>query len=57
MAYGDFKRAYLLAKIGGMTMINDNVTVPGFTNFLIAQRAGGIPRNNDAVKFLKQIAS
>ena len=57
IAYGDFRRAYTYAKIGGMTMIRDNVTVPGFTNFLIAQRAGGIPRNNDAVKFLKLIAS
>jgi HK97 family phage major capsid protein len=57
IAYGDFRRAYTFATIGGMSMIRDNVTVPGFTNFLTAQRAGGIPRNNDAVKFLKQIAS
>jgi HK97 family phage major capsid protein len=57
IAYGDFKRAYTFTYIGGMSMIRDNVTVPGFTNFLTAQRSGGIPRNNDAVKFLKQIAS
>jgi len=57
IAYGDFKRAYVLAKIGGMTMIRDNVTVPGFTNFLIAQRYGGIPLNNDSVKWLKLAAS
>jgi HK97 family phage major capsid protein len=57
IAYGDFRRGYTYAKIGAMTMIRDNVTVPGFTNFLLAQRAGGIPRNNDAVKFLKQVAS
>jgi HK97 family phage major capsid protein len=57
IAYGDFRRAYTYANIGGMTMIRDEVTVPGFTNFLLSQRAGGIPRNNDAVKFLKQIAS
>lgn len=57
IAYGDFRRAYTYAKIGGMTMIRDEVTVPGFTNFLLAQRAGGIPRNHNAVKFLKQIAS
>jgi HK97 family phage major capsid protein len=57
VAYGDFRRAYTFAKIGGMSMIRDEVTVPGFTNFLLAQRAGGIPRNNDAVKFLQQIAS
>jgi len=57
IAYGDFRRAYTFARIGAMSMIRDEVTVPGFTNFLLAQRAGGIPRNNDAVKFLKQIAS
>jgi HK97 family phage major capsid protein len=57
IAYGDFRRAYTYARIGAMSMIRDEVTVPGFTNFLLAQRAGGIPRNNDAVKFLKQIAS
>jgi HK97 family phage major capsid protein len=57
VAYGDFRRAYTYATIGGMSMIRDNVTVPGFTNFLVAQRAGGIPRNNDAVKFLKMAAS
>jgi HK97 family phage major capsid protein len=57
IAYGDFRRAYTYANIGGMSMIRDNVTVPGFTNFLVSQRAGGIPRNNNAVKFLKQIAS
>lgn len=57
VVYGDFRRAYTLTKIGGMTMIRDQVTVPGFTNFLVAQRYGGIPRNNDAAKFLKQSAS
>jgi HK97 family phage major capsid protein len=57
IAYGDFRRAYTFARIGSMSMIRDEVTVPGFTNFLLAQRAGGIPRNNDSVKFLKQIAS
>lgn len=57
IAYGDFQRAYTFARIGSMSMIRDEVTVPGFTNFLLAQRAGGIPRNNDAVKFLKQVAS
>lgn len=57
VAYGNFRRAYTYIKIGAMTMIRDEVTVPGFTNFYIAQRAGGIPRNNDAVKFIKQAAS
>jgi len=57
IAYGDFRRAYTYARIGAMQMIRDEFTVPGFTNFLVSQRAGGIPRNNNAVKMLKQVAS
>lgn len=57
IAYGDWDRAYLLAKIGQMAMVLDQVTVPGFTQFYTYQRYGGIPLNNDAVKFLKMSAS
>ena len=57
VAYGDFTRGYLLTKIGGMTMIRDNVTTPGYVNFLMEQRYGGIILNNDAVKLLKIAAS
>ena len=57
VAYGDFSRAYLLAKIGMMEMIQDKVTAPGYTQFFTYQRWGGIPLNNDAVKFLKMSAT
>ena len=57
IAYGDFSRAYVLAKIGGMNMIRDEVTAAGYTNFFTYQRYGGIPLNNNAVKFLKFAAS
>lgn len=57
IAYGDFRRGYLLTKIGGMTMIVNEVGTPGYTQFYTAQRYGGIPLNNDAVKFLKLSAS
>lgn len=57
VAYGDFRRAYLLTKIGGMTMIVNEVSTPGYTQFYTAQRYGGIPLNNDAVKFIKLAAS
>ena len=53
VAYGDFSRAYLLARIGPMGMVRDEVTAPGYVNFFTYQRYGGIPLNNDAVKFLK----
>jgi len=56
-AYGDFSRAYLLAKIGSMQMTVDNVTAPGYVNFYSRQRYGGIPLNNDAIKLLKMAAS
>jgi predicted phage gp36 major capsid-like protein len=36
-----------------MQIIRDNVSVPGYTKFYISRRFGGIPTNNDAVKFLK----
>ena len=57
VAYGDFTRAYLLAKIGMMEMVQDKVTAPGYTQFFTYQRWGGIPLNNDAVKFLKMAAA
>lgn len=53
IAYGDFSRAYVLARIGGLNMVRDEVTAPGYVNFFSYQRFGGIPRNNNAVKFLK----
>lgn len=55
--YGDFKRAYLLAKIGAMGMVQDSVTAPGYVNLFTYQRYGGIPLNNDSVKILKMSAS
>lgn len=57
VAYGDFRKAYLLSKIGPMTMITNEVSTPGYTQFYTAQRYGGIPLNNNAVKFLKLAAS
>lgn len=57
VAYGDFRRGYLLSKIGPMTMIVNEYSTPGYTQFYTAQRYGGIPLNNDAVKFIKMAAS
>jgi HK97 family phage major capsid protein len=53
VAFGDFKKAYSLALIQGMQIVRDQVTVPGYTKFYVSRRFGGIPTNNDAVKFLK----
>jgi HK97 family phage major capsid protein len=53
VAFGDFRKAYTLATRSGMQIVRENVTAPGFTNFYVARRFGGIVTNNDAVKLLK----
>lgn len=57
VAFGDFRRGYLLSRIGTMTMITNEVSTPGYTQFYTAQRYGGIPLNNNAVKFLKLVGA
>lgn len=53
VAFGDFQRAYELVDRVGMRITVDQVTNPGFVKYYIRRREGGIPMNNDAVKFLK----
>jgi HK97 family phage major capsid protein len=53
VAFGDFRRGYLLVQRTEMRMTRDNVTNIGFVRFYIRRREGGIPWNNDAIKFLK----
>ena len=52
--FGDWNRAYTLITRRGLAVtVDDNITVPGTVKFYIRQRFGGIPANNDALKFLK----
>jgi HK97 family phage major capsid protein len=53
VAFGDFKRGYLLADVGTPRMIRDEVTNPGFLRLYVKRRIYGIPANNDAVKFIR----
>lgn len=53
VVFGDFNRAYTLVTRSGMSMVKENVTAYGFTNFYLARRYGGILTNNDAIKTLK----
>ena len=53
VAFGNFKRAYLLVQRTGLRTTMDNVTQPGYIKFYIRRREGGIPMNNDAVKFIR----
>jgi HK97 family phage major capsid protein len=52
-AFGDFNRAYLLTYRNELETTVENVTNPGYTRFYVRRRYGGIPLNNDAVKFGK----
>ncbi|MFZ1992158.1 MAG: phage major capsid protein [Alphaproteobacteria bacterium] len=53
VAFGDFRRAYTLFDRVGLRITPDPYTTAGFTKFYIRRRVGGIPANNDALKFLK----
>lgn len=53
VAFGNFKRAYLLVQRTGLRTTMDNVTQPGYIKFYVRRREGGIPMNNDAVKFIR----
>jgi HK97 family phage major capsid protein len=57
IAFGNFRRAYLITDRTGMTMIRDNVTKPGWTKFYFSKRTGGALIDSNAVKFLKMAAA
>lgn len=53
VAFGNFRRGYVLADRVGLRITRDNVTNVGFTRFYVRRREGGIVLNNDAIKFLR----
>jgi HK97 family phage major capsid protein len=53
IAYGNFKRGYVIADRVGMRITRDNVTNVGFVKFYVRRREGGIVLNNNAIKFIK----
>lgn len=55
VAFGDWKRAYVLADRVGLRITRDNVTNIGHVRFYIRRREGGIVLNNDAVKFIRTL--
>lgn len=52
-AFGNWSRAYELVNRGPLEIVTDNITTVGTTKFWVSRRWGGIPSNNDAVKFVK----
>lgn len=53
VAYGDFRRGYLLIDRSEIRITVDQVTNPGFHRFYCRRRVGGCALNNNAVKWLK----
>lgn len=55
VAFGDFRRGYVLADRVGLRVTRDNVTNVGFVRFYVRRREGGCVLNNDAIKFIKTL--
>lgn len=57
IAFGDFRRGYVLADRVGLRITRDNVTNIGYVRWYIRRREGGIVLNNNAIKWLKTTAT
>ena len=53
MAFGNFRRAYVIVDRRGIAVIRDNVTKKGVTKFHFSKRVGGGIMNFEALKLLK----
>lgn len=53
LAFGDFKRAYLIVRRRGVTMLRDPYTAKPFVKFYTTFRIGGGVQNFEAVKLMK----
>jgi HK97 family phage major capsid protein len=54
IAFGNWRRAYLLADRSAMTVtVDQGITTPGQFKFYVRKRVGGIVLNNEAVKLIK----
>ena len=58
IAFGDFRRGYLLVERGDIRItVDNNITQPGYVKFYVRRREGGCVLNNDAIKFLRTTVS
>ena len=55
--FGDFARGYVMVDRAGMRLTIDDITVPGYVNFYVRQRVGGIITDNNAIKVGKMSIS
>jgi HK97 family phage major capsid protein len=53
IAYGNFRRGYVIADRVGLRITRDAVTNIGYVRFYVRRRQGGIVLNNNAIKFIK----
>lgn len=53
IAFGNFKRGYLIVDRRGVAIIRDQVTKPGYTKFNVSKRVGGGVQNFEAIKLMK----
>lgn len=53
LAFGDFRRGYVLTQRTGLRITSDQVTNIGFVRFYVRRREGGIVLNNDAIKWIR----
>jgi HK97 family phage major capsid protein len=56
VAFGNFRRAYVIADRVGLRITRDNISNVGFVRFYVRRREGGTVLNNDAVKWLRTTA-
>lgn len=56
--FGNFRRGYLVVdRVGLRITVDDNITTPGYINWYIRKRVGGIILDNNAVKVGKYASS
>ena len=53
IAFGNFKRGYLIADRVGLRITRDEITKTGFVKFALRKRVGGCILNDDALKLVK----
>lgn len=55
VAFGDFRRGYVLAERVGIRILEDPYTNPGYRRFYVRRRVGGHVLDNHAIKFLQTV--
>ncbi len=53
MAFGDFKRGYLILDRMGVRVLRDDLTNKPYVQFYTTKRVGGGVQNFEAIKLLK----